>query len=204
MSSQYLSQIVQALIWVPLLGAGAILALAASGRNTVRTIALLTVIVGFILSVLVVRFYDPHLKTSAGDPDLLQMRTDLAWVGSSAGSPAPGESDVASASFGPDIRFAIGIDGINLWLIALTAFLMIPAVLVSWDSVTERPAAFYSLMLLLQAGMMGVFAAQDLILFYIFFEFTLIPLFFMIGVWGGGITVGMPPASFSFLPSPEV
>jgi len=183
-SPQQMSQIVQALIWVPLLGAGAIVALSASGIQTVRRIALLTVVVGFVLSALVVQNYNPQLKTSDGKPDLLQMRTDIAWVGSPASSPAPGE-EAGSATFGPDIRLALGVDGISLWLIALTGFLMIPAVLVSWESITDRPAAYYALMLVLQSGMMGVFAAQDLILFYIFFEFTLIPLFFMIGVWGG-------------------
>lgn len=86
---------------------------------------------------------------------------------------------------GPDVQLALGVDGISLWLIALSALLMIPAVLVSWESITDRPAAFYALMLLLEAGMIGVFAAQDIILFYVFFEFTLIPLFFMVGIWGG-------------------
>ena len=86
---------------------------------------------------------------------------------------------------GPDIRFALGVDGISLWLIALSALLMIPAVLVSWEAVQDRPAIFYALMLLLESGLIGVFAAQDIILFYVFFEFTLIPLFFMVGIWGG-------------------
>jgi NADH-quinone oxidoreductase subunit M len=62
---------------------------------------------------------------------------------------------------------------------------MIPAVLVSWHAVEDRPAAFYALMLVLESGLIGVFAAQDIILFYVFFEFTLIPLFFMVGIWGG-------------------
>lgn len=180
-----MSQIVQALVWVPLLGAGAIIALAGAGLHTVRRIALLTVIVGFVLSVLVVQNYNPQLKTSDGKPDLLQMRTDIPWIGSPTASAAPGQEAQPAANFGPDIRFSLGVDGISLWLIALTGFLMIPAVLVSWEAVTDRPAAFYALMLVLQAGMMGVFSAQDIILFYIFFEFTLIPLFFMIGVWGG-------------------
>lgn len=179
-----MSQIVQALIWVPLLGAGAIIALSAAGLQTVRRIALLTVIITFVLSVFVVQKYDPHRKTADGKPDLLQMQTDIPWVGSPAGTPAPGE-DAVPATFGPDIRFALGVDGISLWLIALTGFLMIPSVLVSWEAVTDRPAAYYALMLVLESGMMGVFSAQDIILFYIFFEFTLIPLFFMIGVWGG-------------------
>jgi NADH-quinone oxidoreductase subunit M len=62
--------------------------------------------------------------------------------------------------------------------------LMITAVLVSWEAVTEQRSAFYSLLLLLETGMLGVFTARDIILFYVFFEFTLIPLFFLIGIWG--------------------
>ena len=56
--------------------------------------------------------------------------------------------------------------------------------LVSWEAINDRPAGFYALLLLLETGMLGVFAARDIILFYIFFEFTLIPLFFLIGIWG--------------------
>lgn len=83
------------------------------------------------------------------------------------------------------LRFELGIDGISLWLVFLTALLMIPAVLISWEAITDRPAEFYALLLFLESGMIGVFCAFDLILFYVFFEFTLLPLFFLIGIWGG-------------------
>ncbi|MGD9720284.1 MAG: NuoM family protein [Pirellulales bacterium] len=85
---------------------------------------------------------------------------------------------------GIDIRFDVALDGLSLWLFGLSALLLLTCVLLSWDSVTERPGAYYALLLLLGAGMLGVFAARDIILFYVFFEFTLIPLFFLIGVWG--------------------
>lgn len=83
-----------------------------------------------------------------------------------------------------DIRFSFGLDGLSLWLFALTALLMPVCVLVSWEAISEHVAAYYALLLLLGTGMLGVFAARDIILFYIFFEFTLIPLFFLIGIWG--------------------
>src|SRR5439155_26798764 len=83
------------------------------------------------------------------------------------------------------VQFFVGIDGINLWLIVLTALLMVPAVLVSWTAITERVHEFYSWLLVLGTGMVGVFLAFDIILFYVFFELTLIPLFFLIGIWGG-------------------
>ena len=83
------------------------------------------------------------------------------------------------------VRFALGLDGISLWLFALTSLLMITAVFSSWESVTERAPAHYALMLALQTGLLGIFASLDVVLFYIFFEFTLIPLFFLIGIYGG-------------------
>jgi NADH-quinone oxidoreductase subunit M len=85
----------------------------------------------------------------------------------------------------PDIRFALGLDGLSLWLFALTALLMLPAIFASWESVSERPAMHYAFLLALETGLLGLFASLDVILFYIFFEFTLIPLFFLIGIWGG-------------------
>ncbi len=185
------------LIMVALPFLGSILAASVSGlgRNQVRTIALVNVLLSFLLSVIMAWHYDPFDKTETAKAKaaaataessakvkapvrpvfksgaaLLQMETNLPWLG---------------AKGGPDIRFHVGVDGISLWLICLTNLLMIPAVLVSWNAISDRPAAFYSLLLLLQAGMVGVFSAQDLILFYLFFEFTLIPLFFLIGLWGG-------------------
>jgi NADH-quinone oxidoreductase subunit M len=95
---------------------------------------------------------------------------DLSWLGWTA-TPA-------------NIRFSIGLDGLSLWLFGLTTLLMIVAVLVSWEAIAERASTYYSLLLLLETGMLGVFVARDVILFYIFFEFTLVPLFFLIGIWG--------------------
>jgi len=87
---------------------------------------------------------------------------------------------------GPNVQFFIGVDGLNVWLVALASFMLIPAILVSWESVRERPGAFYGWMFLLQAGSIGAFLSFDVILFYVFFELTLIPAFFLIGRWGTG------------------
>src|SRR5438132_6774748 len=67
----------------------------------------------------------------------------------------------------------------------LTAMLLVPSVLISWNSITERVSEFYAWLLLLGTGMLGVFVSFDIILFYVFFELTLVPLFFLIGLWGG-------------------
>ena len=87
----------------------------------------------------------------------------------------------------PQLRRPVrpGLDGISLWLFALTSLLMITAVFSSWESVTERAPTHYALLLALQTGLLGLFASLDVVLFYIFFEFTLIPLFFLIGLFGG-------------------
>ena len=87
---------------------------------------------------------------------------------------------------GPHVQFFLGIDGLNLWLVVLSSIMMLPAILVSWDSVVDRPGAFYGWMFLLQGGTIGAFLAFDVILFYVFFELTLIPTFFLIARWGNG------------------
>lgn len=84
-------------------------------------------------------------------------------------------------------RYDIGVDGIGLPLLLLSMFITVLVVIYSWDHFPEphNPRAFLALMLLLEVGMNGTFVAQDLILFFIFFEIVLLPMFFMIGVWGG-------------------
>ena len=83
-----------------------------------------------------------------------------------------------------DVRLALGLDGLSLWMFGLAALLTVTAVFVSWEAITDRPVGFYVLLLVLESAMLGVFAARDLLLFYVFFEFTLVPLFFLIGIWG--------------------
>ena len=85
----------------------------------------------------------------------------------------------------PDIRLAFGLDGISIGLFALTNLLMVTAVCASWESIKERAPLHYALLLFLQSGLLGLFASLDIVLFYIFFEFTLIPLFFLVGIFGG-------------------
>src|SRR4029078_4107594 len=83
------------------------------------------------------------------------------------------------------IEAYLGIDGISLWLVGLDALLLVAARLVFWTSINERVGQFHAWLLLLETGLLGVFCSFDLILFYVFFEFTLITLFFLIGIWGG-------------------
>src|SRR6476619_2533495 len=82
-------------------------------------------------------------------------------------------------------RYHLGVDGISLWLVLLTTLLMPIAILSSWTAVTKRQLTYYMLLLLLESAMIGVFVSLDLLLFYLFFEASLVPMFFLIGVWGG-------------------
>lgn len=83
------------------------------------------------------------------------------------------------------LEFFLGLDGISLLLVLLTTLLTTCSVLGSWESVRERSTEFYACLLVLETGLLGAFCAFDLLLFYVFFEFTLVPLFFLIAIWGG-------------------
>ncbi|HEX8473583.1 MAG TPA: NADH-quinone oxidoreductase subunit M [Pyrinomonadaceae bacterium] len=82
-------------------------------------------------------------------------------------------------------RYHLGVDGMSLWLVLLTTLLVPISILSSWHAVEKRPAAFYAFILLLEGAMIGVFVSLDLLVFYLFFEASLVPMFFLIGVWGG-------------------
>jgi NADH-quinone oxidoreductase subunit M len=114
---------------------------------------------GFALALLV--DFDP----SRGDFQLLESR---AWI----------------PAFG--VEYKVGIDGISLFLVLLTALIVPIAVLSSWKSVERRVREFHVALLLLEVGMLGVFVALDLILFYVFWEVMLIPMYLLIGIWGSG------------------
>ncbi len=81
--------------------------------------------------------------------------------------------------------YHVGVDGMSLWLVLLTTLLVPISILSSWEAVEKRPLAFFASMLVLESAMIGVFVALDLLLFYLFFEASLIPMFLLIGVWGG-------------------
>ena len=160
------------LVLLPLAGAGLTWFLGRNNPERARALTLVNVLISFALCCVMVNDYDVALATQEQGAQLSQLAIEIPWLG-------------GEGSTGPQISFSLAVDGISLWMIALTGLLMVTSVLVSWTAVTENPAAYYALMLMLQAGLVGVFAAQDIILFYLFFEFTLIPLFFMIGLWGG-------------------
>src|SRR6266853_549830 len=102
-------------------------------------------------------------------------------------APAGGFQFILDASWIPSwgIRYTVGVDGISLFMVLLTTFLVPLSVLGSYAYITTRERGFYALMLVLTTGMIGVFVALDLFLFYVMWEVMLIPMYFIIGVWGG-------------------
>ncbi len=127
-------------------------------RNT-RHVALYATLVDLLLALLLWLRFDPQASG-------FQFLEDHAWIGET-------------------IRFKLGVDGISLFFVVLTAFLMPICVLASWKSVTRRVREYMIAFLLMETLMIGVFSALDLFVFYIFFEGGLIPMFLIIGVWGG-------------------
>src|SRR5579884_642215 len=84
----------------------------------------------------------------------------------------------------PNIRYHVGLDGVSLWLVLLTTLLTPICVLISWNYITKRIKEFYLFLLLLEFGLVGVFCALDLFLFFVFWEVSLVPMYFLIGIWG--------------------
>lgn len=114
--------------------------------------------------------------TIAGAPIQPQVQYHHPWLTLNAG-------EVPSQSLKLELSF--GLDGISVALIVLTTLLTVSSVLISWEVIRDRAPEFYTAMLVLEAGLIGVFCAFDIVLFYAFFELTLIPLFFLIAIWGG-------------------
>jgi NADH-quinone oxidoreductase subunit M len=146
------------LIFLPVLGAVVIALTPRQAALLQKRIGLVLSVCIFLLSLLLLRGFQP-----IADPQFLEQRP---WL------PAYG------------ISYSLGIDGLSLWLILLTTFLTPLALLGSWTSIEKRVREFNVFMLLLEAGMLGVFCALDLFLFYIFWEAMLIPMYFLIGIWG--------------------
>jgi NADH-quinone oxidoreductase subunit M len=155
-------------VLLPLVGSVTLFAMPKLPMHSARQLALGFTLVTMGLSLLLLLNFDPTVVSPQFAFEDHLGKLGLAWF---------------PERFG--VRFALGLDGISLWLFLLTSLLMITSVFASWESVTERVPAHYALLLALQTGLLGLFASLDVVLFYIFFEFTLIPLFFVIGLYGG-------------------
>ena len=152
--------ILSLLTFFPLVGVVILLATRRLSDNGIKWVATGTAVATFVLSLVVLGAYDSGV---AG----LQLVDRFDWI------PAWG------------IEYHMGIDGISILMVLLTTFIMMLAIPSSWTAITTDLRNYYIFMLLLEVGMIGVFLAQDLFLFYIFWEFTLVPMYFLIGIWGG-------------------
>ncbi len=146
-------------LFLPLAAALALLVVPGDKEEAVRRLAFGAALVTFLLSLpLAVSFPAGHGGW--------QFEVDSPWITS------------------PPIHFHIGLDGLSLWLVLLVTFLTPLSMLASWRSIASRVKEFFFLMLVLETGMIGVFVALDLFLFYVFWEVSLVPMYFIIGVWG--------------------
>ena len=150
-----------ALILLPVVGALVTVAYSYtpnSRDSNYKWIALVFTVATFALSLLLIR--------GAGATDF-RFVEDLLWIGSIGA------------------HYHLGVDGISLWLVLLTTLLMPIAILSSWTAIQKRQLSYYVFLLLLAGSMIGVFVSLDLLLFYLFFEASLVPMFLLIGIWGG-------------------
>jgi NADH-quinone oxidoreductase subunit M len=149
--------------FVPLIGAAFILLIrgeAAVVARNARNVALWTSLITLVLALMVWANFDP--KSAA-----FQMEERAAWI--------PGLG----------LTYHMGVDGISVFFVVLSAFLTPLCVLASWKAITERVREFMLGFLVLETLMIGMFCALDIVLFYLFFEGVLIPMFLIIGIWGG-------------------
>jgi NADH-quinone oxidoreductase subunit M len=166
------------LLALPLVTAIGVAVLGPGRASAVRWISLASVLLSLLLATIIsIQFAIPRVQEMPSGTTMRTFHSD--WIKFKTREP------LLPLSANSAIEFYIGIDGLNVWLILLTALLMMTSVLVSWTSITERVHEFHAWLFVLQLGMTGVFASFDLILFYVFFELTLVPLFFLIGIWGG-------------------
>jgi len=161
--------ILTVVIFLPLAGAGLVCLLPADASRAIRRTAMTVAVVDLALAAVALGLF-----WQVGLDGEYVLEKSVAWIGG-AGSALPSI----------DIRYHVGIDGISAWLLGLTALLTPLAIWASFSGIRERVKEYYALMLVLHCGMLGVFCTMDLLLFYIFFEFTLVPLFLVIGIWGG-------------------
>ncbi|MDQ3280940.1 MAG: NADH-quinone oxidoreductase subunit M [Acidobacteriota bacterium] len=156
--------ILNIITYIPMVGALVILFLVKRDNpGLVRIIATATAVIDFLVSL----YLWPNFDRAATGDKMWQFRETYEWI------PSLG------------VRYDFGVDGISLLLILLTTFIGIVAIVSSYSAIHVREKEYYTLLLLLQTGMIGTFCALDFFLFYVFWEIMLVPMYFIIGIWGG-------------------
>jgi NADH-quinone oxidoreductase subunit M len=159
------SNILSLLILLPLVAAVVVLALPSGFNNRFKWIALATSLLQLLLLIVALDEYD----TGKG----LQFVERATWIHLDLGS-----WGILKA------EYFLAVDGLSLPMVALSVFIMVIASMSSWTT-THQPKGYFTLLLILNASIIGTFCAMDLLLFYLFFEFMLLPMYFLIGLWGG-------------------
>jgi NADH-quinone oxidoreductase subunit M len=151
--------------FLPLAGMAVVLMLPRQQEGLIRQVAFWTSVLTFAVSLVIWFTFNPVAE--------LQMTVSLHWI------------DISLGDFAVPINFILSVDGISLLMVMLTAFITPLAILASFSAIRERVKEYFALFLLLEVGMLGVFLAGDLFLFYIFWEVMLVPMYLLIGIWGG-------------------
>jgi len=148
-------------IWLPILAGVVLLALGRDSQaGRVRWVALLAAFASFLVTLPLIKGFDS--STAA-----LQFQEKMGWI----------------ERF--NVHYHLGVDGLSMWFVPLTAFITVIVVVAAWEVITDRVHQYMGAFLILSGLMVGVFSALDGLLFYVFFEATLIPMYLIIGVWGG-------------------
>ncbi len=145
--------------YIPLAGAVILVAVPKDRHETIRWVAMVSSVASFVLSLVLPFTFDTNTPS-------MQFVEKVDWI----------------KSIG--VKYYLGLDGISLWLLLLTTLLSPISILCSWRSIEYRVKEFFVFMLVLETGMLGVFVSLDFFLFYIFWEVMLVPMYFLIGVWG--------------------
>jgi len=158
-------------------------------NENLLTVLILLPVVGAFLTVMHQIFWkqEDHLKWLTLGFTALNFLVSLLLLSSSATAGPSGfyfEQNIPWIS-AINTNYHVGVDGLSLWLVLLTTLIMPISVLSAWNAITKWRTAFFAFLLLLESAMIGVFVSLDLLVFYLFFEASLIPMFFLIGAWGG-------------------
>src|ERR1043165_4560507 len=155
-----MSHVLSLVLWLPIVTAVLLMLVPRRFAAEIKVVGLVAALIEFAVSLAILQ----HFEDGVAGMQLVEAKP---WI----------------PSWG--ITYALGVDGISLWLVLLTTLLTPVVFLSSWNAIKKHPKEYVIAFLIMEAAMIGVFLSTDLILFYVFFELTLLPMYLIIGVWGG-------------------
>src|SRR5438067_538080 len=155
-----MNHVLSVIVWLPIVTAVLLALLPRKWAAEIKAIGLVAALIEFIVSLTILT----HFQDGVAGMQLVEAKPWIrAW----------------------GVTYSLGVDGISLWLVLLTTLLTPVVFLSSWNAIKKHPKEYVIAFLIMEAAMIGVFIATDLLLFYVFFELTLLPMYLVIGVWGG-------------------